>query len=140
MDKRKPFSIFLVLFTAIGTLGVFAQNSKKFSPNATIVSRQKNSEKVDTKTQRLSVNISSDDTEATFTFDSGRDRMEIAADQYGRWGFSYYNNGRLAATGVYSSEPASVNEVYWYFNFSNITNRNLAGFKSGDVWTWKVRL
>jgi hypothetical protein len=31
------------------------------------------------------------------------------------------NNGRLTATGVYSTEPASVNEVYWYFTFSNIT-------------------
>jgi hypothetical protein len=138
--NKKMLWVFLVLFMAAGTMGVFAQKSKKFSPNATILSRQKNSEKADSKTQRLAVTISSDDTEATFTFDGGKDRMEIASDQYGRWGFSYYNNGKLVATGVYSTEPASTNEVYWYFNFSNITNRNLTRFKSGDVWTWKVRL
>ncbi|MDR3114440.1 MAG: hypothetical protein LBU25_02855 [Treponema sp.] len=74
-----------------GTMGIFAQKSKRFSPNATILSRQKNSEKVDNKTQRLSVNISDDDTEATFTFDGGKERMEIAVHPYGRWGFSYYN-------------------------------------------------
>jgi hypothetical protein len=120
-----------------GTVSVFAQK-KRFQPNARILSRQKNDERVNTQQQQLLVSITADG--ATFTFDGGSDRIEIAEDQYGRWGFKYYNNGTLTASGVWVEEPVSVTEVSWGFNFTTIHNRSKTNFKSGDVWTWKVRL
>jgi hypothetical protein len=132
--NRKLIGCVMLLLLAFGTFSVYAK--PRFQPNAQVLSRQKNGSRHGTQTERLQMSVTNDGANASFVFDNGRDRIDIAADNYGRIGFQYYNDGRLRGSGVMTEESTGAATWRWTFNFVTTSNTT---WKSGDVWTWEVR-